>query len=202
MSLLASRKILLSFSVLIGISYPFLVYVGMNTVSPGMVLLGIVFLLVLRLLILKSTLSARLLTLKSTVGPLQIWPLVIAIVVMAACAIFFSSEIAVQIYPIVISFCFGSVFLWSILFPPTIIEIIARFREPDIGARGISYTRKVTLVWVLFFAFNGSMAAWTVFYGTLEQWTLYNGFISYCLIGTLFGAEFLTRKWVKSREIL
>jgi uncharacterized membrane protein len=153
MSLPASRKILLSFSVLIGISYPFLVYLGMNIVSSGMLLLGIILLLLLRLLILKSTLSARLLTLKSTVGPLQIWPLVIAIAVMAACAIFLSTEIAVRIYPIVISFCFGMIFCWSLVFPPTVIEIIARLREPEMGPRGVSYTRKVTVVWVLFFGF-------------------------------------------------
>lgn len=192
----ASRKILLSVAVLIGISYPFLVYFGLNYFSPEILIFGILALLVLRLLILKSTVPVKLLISKSTVKPLHIWQAIIAIGVMAVVGIL-QSEVAVKIYPVVISLSFGAVFLWSVLFPPTVIEMIARIREPDLGESGKRYTRNVTIVWVGFFAVNASIAAWTAFYGSLAQWTLYNGFISYCLTGALFGGEMIVRKIVR-----
>ena len=196
----ASRKILVAVAVLIGVSYPFLVYFGLSVFSPATLIFGILTLLGVRVLILKSTLPRRLLTSKSTLKPFHIWPAILAIVIMGIGA-FFHSEIAVRIYPVVISLSLGAVFLVSIFYPPTIIERIARISEPDLGISGQIYTRKVTIIWVCFFAINASIAAWTAFYGTIEQWTLYNGFISYCLTGVLLGGEMIVRRFVRKNEV-
>ena len=71
-----------------------------------------------------------------------------------------------------------------------------------------NYCRKVTIVWCIFFILNGSAAALTVFadriFGTTPEnadriWSLYNGGISYILMGVLFAAEFIVRKFVDKK---
>jgi len=59
------------------------------------------------------------------------------------------------------------------------------------------YCRKVTIVWVLFFVFNGSAALLTILSGSDALWSVYNGGISYILIGTLFAGEYIIRKKVQ-----
>ena len=73
-----------------------------------------------------------------------------------------------------------------------------------------NYCRKVTIVWCIFFILNGSAAALTVFadriFGTTPEnadriWSLYNGGISYILMGVLFAAEFIVRKFVDKKMV-
>jgi hypothetical protein len=61
------------------------------------------------------------------------------------------------------------------------------------------YCRKVTGVWILFFVFNGSMAAFTIFSGSDTLWSVYNGGVSYILIGVLFAGEYIIRKKVQKK---
>ena len=73
-----------------------------------------------------------------------------------------------------------------------------------------NYCRKVTIAWCIFFILNGSAAALTVFagriFGTTPEnadriWSLYNGGISYILMGVLFAAEFIVRKFVDKKMV-
>lgn len=57
-----------------------------------------------------------------------------------------------------------------------------------------AYCRKVTVVWCVFFVFNGGIAAAAVFFASDALWSLYTGGISYILIGILFGGELMVRK--------
>jgi uncharacterized membrane protein len=84
-------------------------------------------------------------------------------------------------------------FAWSLVYPPTIIERIARITEPDLPAAGVRYTRAITLVWCGFFLCNGLAALYTALYTSFEVWALYNGLIAYVLIGCLLGGELLYR---------
>ena len=83
--------------------------------------------------------------------------------------------------------------------PPTVIERIARLRQPDLNAAAISYLRKVTVVWLCFFVVNAAISAVTAIWGTMEVWTLYNGLISYLMIGTIFVVELAVRRFVRHR---
>ncbi len=129
---------------------------------------------------------------------LLIWPAVLAIGVMAIGAAV-QSQVAIKLYPVVISFALCAAFTGSVIKPPSVVEIIARLREPDLPQSGVIYTRRVTMVWAGYFLLNGLIATWTAIYGTIEQWTLYNGFISYCLTGCLFAGEFLVRKRLRAK---
>jgi uncharacterized membrane protein len=93
-------------------------------------------------------------------------------------------------------------FSWTLLSPPSLIERLARLKEPDLPPSGVHYTRRVTQVWCGFFVLNGSIAAYTALYSSLATWTLYNGLISYLLMGLLFGGEFLLRLHVRKQSAL
>jgi uncharacterized membrane protein len=101
-------------------------------------------------------------------------------------------------YPVFVSLLFLLWFLHSLLWPPTVVERLARLQDPDLPPRGVAYTRKVTMVWCLFFLGNGLLAAATAWHGDLRLWALYNGGISYVLMGLLMGAELWLRGRVRS----
>ena len=90
---------------------------------------------------------------------------------------------------------FGS----SLLHGMPIAERLARLQEPDLPARAVQYTRRVTQVWCLFFLLNGLIAAGLTLWAPLSWWTLYNGLIAYIAMGLLFAGEWLTRQRVRGR---
>ena len=92
-----------------------------------------------------------------------------------------------------------TVFAASLWRPPTVIERIARIREPTLPPAAVVYTRRVTIVWSVFFALNGAAALYTAVATPLETWTLYNGFIAYLLIGALFVTELAIRSVWRAR---
>jgi hypothetical protein len=47
----------------------------------------------------------------------------------------------------------------SLLSGPSMIERLARLREPDLPPEAIRYTRRVTQAWCVFFVFNGGIAS-------------------------------------------
>jgi uncharacterized membrane protein len=88
-------------------------------------------------------------------------------------------------------FSFGS----TLVYPPTVIEKIARTMTNDLSENEVLYCKNVTVVWCLFFTLNGSMALFLAFFYSIEVWTLYNGVIAYGLMGLLFLVEFFYRHW-------
>ncbi len=110
-----------------------------------------------------------------------------------------SCPIAPLLYPVMMSFGVAAFFGGSLLFPPPLIERIARLSEPNLGPKGVAYTRKVTMAWFIFSLLNAMISLTTALYGNLELWTLYNGFISYLLMGSLFLSEYGFRQYYKRR---
>lgn len=92
------------------------------------------------------------------------------------------------------------VFGHTLLFPPSLIERIARRREPDLPSHAVVYTRRVTQVWCVFFAINGGIALMTTLWCSPKIWALYNGVIAYLLMGLLFGGEYLVRLHFKRQH--
>lgn len=102
------------------------------------------------------------------------------------------SPLGVKTYPVLVNAGLLLVFAWTLAYPPTAVERLARLREPALPPSGVRYTRYVTWVWVAFFAINGSIATATL-WAEDYVWALYNGLISYLLMGALFLGEFLFR---------
>ena len=113
--------------------------------------------------------------------------------VLATFAVWGNFLLPLKLYPLLVNGVLFSVFAASLAFPPSMVERLARIREPDLPPEAIGYTRRVTQVWCGFFVLNGDVALATALLASQAIWSLYNGVISYVLMGTLFIIEYLFR---------
>lgn len=97
-------------------------------------------------------------------------------------------------YPVMMSALMLLLFGASLFGPVSLVERLARLRDPMLSPAGVVYTRRVTQVWCLFFIVNGGIALFTCLHGDMALWALYNGGISYLLMGILMGTEWIIRK--------
>ena len=186
---LRSRRSLTLVIAALGIAYPFLVYFGLRLVSPIVMVAGLLILLMLRFLFDRGG------SVRKRLAP------VFAVAGIGVLALVALSPLAgLKAYPILVSLGFAGLFASSLISPPTIVERIARLREPDLPASAIPYLRNVTMAWIVFFLTNAAISAATAFSGSLEAWTLYNGLISYLLIGAMFAGEFSVRYFVRRQH--
>ena len=126
------------------------------------------------------------------------WMATVAIMFCLLLALF-DSPALLRWYPVLISSFMLALFGSSLIFGPPIVERLARVREPHLPAKGIRYTRQVTIAWSVFFLCNGLCAAALTLWAPLSWWTLYTGLISYGLIGLMFAIEWLIRQRVRGR---
>ena len=153
---------------LAGLLYPFAVYFGMEHFAPWQ--FG---------LLLGS-----------------LWMALTAIAFCLLLALFDSPQL-LRWYPVLISAFMLGLFGLSLKYGPPMIERLARLREPRLPHKAIVYTRQVTIVWCVFFLFNGLLAAALTLWAPLSWWMLYTGLISYGLMGLLFAIEWLIRQRVR-----
>jgi uncharacterized membrane protein len=169
--------------------YPFLVYFGLTRFSLAIVVVALAVYAGVRLIML---------TLLKTRDSLP-WVLT-GLVIIVLLVTWWTGQSRVLLgYPVLVNAVFFCVFAISYLYPPTIVERMARRLDPDFTDAAIPYTRKVTLAWCVFFIVNGAMAGWSMVWPQ-DYWALYNGLISYGLIGFMFAGEWCVRKRVKRRH--
>ena len=125
-------------------------------------------------------------------------PFLIAAGLAAAALAWFRGAVSVLYYPVAVNLALLSVFAASLRFPPSVVERLARLREPHLDARGVRYTRRVTGIWCAFFAANAAVAAATAAWGDRAVWAFYNGFLAYVLMGALFLCEWLARRRLRA----
>ncbi|MCL1050020.1 hypothetical protein L2755_10340 [Shewanella abyssi] len=179
------RLILQIVTSLVVIAYPLAVYFGLHYLPTGTIALLLCAVLLLRLLLQKQKLKALIL------------PILIGIGLTAGSFIAKEHEYLL-FYPVVINLTMLGLFSYSLVRGPSMIEQLARLKEPELPNEAIAYLNKVTLLWCGLFIFNGSVALYTALYTSLETWTLYNGLIAYLLIGLLLAGEWLYRTlWLK-----
>ncbi|GIX34859.1 MAG: hypothetical protein KatS3mg126_0638 [Lysobacteraceae bacterium] len=171
--------------VLISVLYPALVYFGLTLLSARAVAFLVLILGVAR------ALGSR------GVGR---WFAGLGAAGLAMMALASNQVLPLKLYPVLVNALLLAFFLGSVFWPPTVIERLARLREPDLPARAQDYARKVTWVWCVFFLVNGGISLWTALAADDVTWTLYNGLVSYLLIGTLFAGEWLVRQRVRARN--
>ena len=168
---------------LVGLTYPFIVYLGMGHLSPRL------FALMLGTLWLARALSPRQTPLSRT---LSIAALSFCLVLALA-----DSSILLLGYPVLINLALLALFAGSLCSGMPIIERLARLQEPELPPAAVRYTRKVTWVWVGFFSVNAAIATGLALWAPLTWWTLYTGLIAYLLMGLLFAGEWLVRQRVR-----
>lgn len=171
--------------VLAGVLYPFIVYFGSEHVSApvfGLILGGL-------WLVRAPALLRR---------PGGGWMLGITLAYCAVLALG-GEEHLVRWYPSLICALLFAAFALSLKYGPPIIERIARVTEPDLPPVAVAYVRKVTWVWVIFFAANGIASGVLAAWASLSWWTFYNGILAYAVMGVLFVGEWVFRQRLRRR---
>ena len=164
------------------VAYPIIVYFGVQYFDTRLIALTLIFLALGRLLLVKG------------LGLPHSNLIAAALLLVGISTVAANSPVLLQYYPVCLSALLFAVFLTSLFRPPSIVEQIARLKAPNLPEAGVSYTRKVTMIWCGFFAFNGSMALYTILNTNIDLWAIYNGLISYILMGLLFALEYLVRR--------
>lgn len=166
-------------TVLITLLYPLVIWFGHGQVEPRWLALLLLIAIATRLPALKISRVAR-------------WSVAGALV-LAAVAVWGNALLPLKLYPVLVNCSLLAVFAYSLVSPPSIIERMARLRDPALPIAAVVYTRRVTQIWCVFFVMNGSIALATALWASEAVWSLYTGVIAYILMGLLFGIEFLFR---------
>jgi uncharacterized membrane protein len=166
--------------------YPVLVYFGIGRFGVGPIAAVLAFVCLVRLLVLRSKGGPQPFTRGLTI-------LCVGGIILTGVSFVLESEEAMLYYPVLMNAGLLAVFAASLMSPPSIVERLARMKDPDLPPHGVVYTRRVTIAWTVFFAINGSIALYTATSSPLATWALYNGFIAYFLIAAMFGIELAIR---------
>ncbi|MFT3806183.1 hypothetical protein [Arenimonas sp.] len=167
---------------LLTLLYPLVIYLGIGKFEPRW--------LALFLLILAGG--------RALVSRDRIWQVAAAgAAVLVVFSFLANHALPLKLYPVLVSLVMLALFAYSLLFPPSVIERLARLRDPQLPAFAIAYTRRVTQVWCVFFLINAAIGLGTALYASDGVWALYNGFIAYVLMGLLFVGEWLVRRRVR-----
>ncbi|WP_116135655.1 hypothetical protein [Trinickia diaoshuihuensis] len=129
------------------------------------------------------------------------WAAALAMTGLSAAIAVTDSEALLRAYPIVVNasmlVAFGATLVGG---GPSMVEKFARVRRPELDARAVRYTRRVTQVWCVFFAINGAVSTLCALWASRALWALYNGLITYLLIGVLIAGEIAWRHAFVLRE--
>lgn len=162
---------------------PLFILLFLDSIQPRYFAVALILVFIARFLMQYNTMPVK----KST----TVW-LILMLVGLGVIA-YLDNDTVLLSYPVLMNAGFLCLFLYSLMFPPTIVEQIARLQDPALPQAAVRYTRQVTKVWCGFFLMNGLIAAWTVWFGNRQIWGLYNGLISYLLTGLLMLVEYCIR---------
>lgn len=160
--------------------YPLAIWLGHGQLEPRTLACVLLLAVACRLPALRLSAAAR-------------WTVAGALVLVAV-AVWSNVLLPLKLYPVLVNIAFLAAFGYSLTTPVSMVERLARLREPDLPPAGVAYTRRVTQAWCAFFVINGALALATALWASEAVWSLYNGVIAYGLMGLMFGAEFLLRR--------
>ena len=126
------------------------------------------------------------------------------LLIMGILGLIINTNIVHKLSPVMMNIMLLYTFGITLFEPPAMIYRFAVLADKSIpkslGQKEIAaYCYKVTVIWVVFFIINGSIAALTVFIGSDLLWAIYNNGVSPVLIGSLFAGEFIVRKIVHKK---
>jgi uncharacterized membrane protein len=173
--------------VLVGISYPVLVYLALTSMEPRQV-----GLLVLGLLALRLAFAART---KLASYTRTFWLPVAVVAAVALVTARVNDPLGLLLAPTLVNLGLLAVFGLSLWREPPMVERFARLQVGHLSPDEVAYCRTVTGVWCAFFLVNGGIALLLALSGNLPVWTIYTGLVSYVLIGVLFALEMTVRQW-------
>lgn len=166
---------------LAGVAYPFLIYFGLQWLSPRMLAALVGLLLVLRVMLRPGRFAWR--QLSPVAGAAA---LVVGLVGLAA---ILDDGRLLRLLPVVVNVGLFVAFARTLLRGASMVESLARLQHSTLPPGAILYCRRVTVVWSTFFAVNAALILWLSVAASLATWTLYTGLLAYLLAGAIFSAE-------------
>jgi len=164
----------------LSVGFPALVYFGRDRLSPQVLALLLVLIVWFR---------------KKIAFGMRPSPwLVAGGLLLAFLALGRNDVLPLKLYPVLVNVALLAIFAASLWYPPPVAERIARLGYPDLPIEIVTYTRKVTQAWCVFFGANALTALWTAVWGSDSVWFYYNGIIAYLLAGLMFTGEWLLRR--------
>jgi uncharacterized membrane protein len=168
----------------VSLAYPVVVYLALGHVSPRWIALLLVVLALARAWVTRES----------------FWLVAAVLATVLAGASFLGDFWGpLKLYPALVNLVMLGLFGMSLWRGPSVVERVARLRDPDFPPAAVVYTRRVTQVWCGFFVVNGLVAVATALWASTAVWTLYNGLLSYIAMGVLMGVEWLVRRRVRGR---
>ena len=180
------RRALNFLTIAVVLAYPLVIWLGQGQLEPRFLALLLLLVVLLRLWVAQN-------------DPNRAW-WIGGILFLIALVLWTNAPLPLKLYPVLVNAGLLTVFAYSLVVPPTMIERIARTHEPDLPITAVLYTRRVTQIWCIFFAVNGVIALFTALWTPVAVWTLYNGVIAYVLMGLLFAGEYCVRWRFKRRH--
>jgi uncharacterized membrane protein len=171
---------------LLTLAWPLTVWLSNGRIEPRWLAVGLVVLGALRLT------SAKLERVWLVVGVLAL--------ALAGTAAALNVGWPLKLYPVVVNGSLLVLFGATLVRGPSMVERLARLREPELPPHAIAYTRQVTWVWCGFFVLNGAAAAGLALFASERTWALYTGGVAYGLMGLLFAVEWVVRQVVRRRH--
>lgn len=178
-------RLRVSWKALLWIVYPLAILFGLRVAEPRYVAVVLFGVLILR----RWRDAAGFLSGMRTIDR----AILACLAALAAAVVLTNSELLLRLYPAAVNAGMLALFGLSLITPPSMVERFARLAEPNLPDAAITYTRRVTGVWCIFFVCNGAVAIHTAFHASRETWAWYNGFLAYVLMGILFGGEWVFR---------
>lgn len=176
-----------AFGALVGLSYPFAVFLGLQWLSPRVLAFVIGLVLLVRVVVRGRGRAWR--HLSTLLGTAVLVGGLIGLAALLDDGRYF------KLLPVVVNLGLFLGFARSLARGPSLVETLARLHYSRVPAEHLPYCYRVTIVWSVFFALNALFILWLAAAASLEAWTLYTGLIAYLLAGTLFVTEAVYRAW-------
>jgi uncharacterized membrane protein len=117
-----------------------------------------------------------------------------AILALNLLNLYFSHEIILKLYPVVMSAGVFVAFAHSLVQGHPIIVQFAMVFEKELSEQKLKYIRKLTFVWAGWLLVNTVISLYTVLWSDIATWSFYNGVLFYLISGLLFAADILYRR--------
>jgi uncharacterized membrane protein len=173
--------------ILTGLSYPFLIYAGLDLVGPRALAVFVAVVLIAEGVFTPT---------RASVAHVS-WLMLAAAVLWGAAILagLLNDGRLFLFVPVLINGALLIAFGRTLVKGPSIVEIFARLRRRSLPAEEVLYCRLVTGIWCVVFVLNGALTLALALYASLAWWTLYTGALSYMLIGMVFATELVYRYW-------
>jgi uncharacterized membrane protein len=124
------------------------------------------------------------------------WCVLLTLTLCSTAIALTNSEALLRFYPSVVNLGLLLSFGLSLRGPQSMIEKFARLRHPQLSAKAVLYTRRVTQVWCGFFVCSIVLSVYSALFFSRTAWAWYNGVVVYGLVGALIVGELGWRQLV------